>query len=83
MACGTPVIASGRGGSGEYLSDGENCLLFDVEAGPAALAVAVRRLAEDPHLRERLAAGGEATAARFPEADFNDAVLAVIARALV
>ena len=31
MAVGTPVVASGRGGSAEYLRDGENCLLFDVE----------------------------------------------------
>ena len=75
MACGTPVIASGRGGSGEYLSDGENCLLFDVDGGPEALAARVRRLAEDPGLRERLAADGRATAARFPAAAFNQAVL--------
>lgn len=75
MACGTPVVASGRGGSGEYLRDGENCLLFDVNRGPGALAERVRRLAEDPGLRARLAAGGRATAAAFPEAGFNAAVL--------
>ncbi len=75
MACGTPVIASGRGGSGEYLRDDENCLLFDVDRGPGALAARVRRLADDPGLRERLAAGGRAAAARFREDVFNDAVL--------
>lgn len=35
MAMGTPVVATGRGGSGEYLRDGENCVLFDSEAGAA------------------------------------------------
>ena len=78
MACGTPVIASGRGGSGEYLRDGENCLLFDADEGAAALAGRVRRLAEDPGLRGRLTAGGRATAARFGEGTFNDAVLAAL-----
>ena len=75
MACGTPVVASGRGGSGEYLRDMENCLLFDVTAGAPALAAAVRRLAGDPALRERLVEAGSATAARFPESAFNDSVL--------
>ena len=27
MGSGCPVVATGRGGSGEYLRDGENCLL--------------------------------------------------------
>ena len=31
MGRGRPVIATGRGGSAEYLRDGENCLLFDAE----------------------------------------------------
>jgi len=78
MACGTPVIASGRGGSGEYLAEGENCLLFDVDAGSKALAARARRLAENPALREHLVGGGRATAARFPEAGFNNAVLATL-----
>jgi glycosyltransferase involved in cell wall biosynthesis len=80
MACGTPVVTSGRGGSGEYLADGENCLLFDVEAGGGALAAALERLAADPALRERLVAGGSATAERFTEKSFNDAVLAALER---
>src|SRR5207248_776388 len=28
MACGTPVVATGTGGSGEFLSHGENSVLF-------------------------------------------------------
>ena len=61
MACGTAVVATGRGGSGEFLRDGQNCALF--AAGDAhALASAVRRIAGDPGLRRRLVAGGLTTA---------------------
>ena len=73
MAIGRPVVATGRGGSGEYLSDGANCVLF--EAGSdSGLADAVLRLAEDPALRERLRAGGLQTAARFTERRLNETV---------
>lgn len=74
MASGTPVIATGAGGSGEYLRDGENCLLFAPRDDPAALAAAVERLAADDALRARLRAAGLETAARFDERAFNDAV---------
>ena len=73
MARGRPVAATGRGGSAEYLRDGENCLLFDAE-DPAALAAAVQRLAADPKLRARLRAGGLETAPRYTEAELNAAV---------
>jgi len=64
MACGTPVIATGVGGSGEFLVDGANCLRF--KAGdPASLAEAVRRLAGDPALRSDLVSGGLRTASWF------------------
>jgi glycogen synthase len=64
MACGTPVVATGVGGSGEFLLDGANCLRF--RAGdPAALAAAVDRLAADPSLRAELVRRGAATAAAF------------------
>ena len=73
MARGRPVVATGRGGSAEYLRDGVNCLLFD--AGDAsALAAAIRRLAGDRALRERLRAGGLATAPEHTEAGLNEAV---------
>jgi glycosyltransferase involved in cell wall biosynthesis len=67
-----PVIATGRGGSGEYLVHGRNCLLF--EAGDACgLAAAVERLASDPGLRRRLVDGGLETASRLGEDQFNRA----------
>jgi glycogen synthase len=62
MACGTPVVATGVGGSAEFLADGDNCLLVP-PGDPAALAAAVERLGGDPELRARLVAGGLRTAA--------------------
>ena len=73
MGKGRPVVATGRGGSAEYLRDGENCLLF--EPGDAsALARAVQRLADDPDLRTRIRQGGLETAPRHTEATLNEAV---------
>jgi glycogen(starch) synthase len=61
MACATPVVATGTGGSGEYLSDGANCLLSP-PGDPIALANAIRRLASDVELRKRIVEGGLMTA---------------------
>ena len=73
MGRGRPVVATGRGGSAEYLRDEENCLLF--AAGDArALAAALTRLAGDPSLRARLREGGLATAPRHTEDVLNAAV---------
>ncbi|MBV8387730.1 MAG: glycosyltransferase family 4 protein [Acidimicrobiia bacterium] len=83
MASGTPVVATGTGGSGEFLVDGVNSLLF--APGKAdGLAAAVRRLADDAHLRAALVRGGYDTAARLTvdrQADDLEALhLAVLAR---
>jgi glycosyltransferase involved in cell wall biosynthesis len=73
MALGRPVIATGRGGSGEYLRHEDNALLY--EAGDAdALAAAIHRLAHDPGLRAKLHAGGSKTAPLYTEDTFNAAV---------
>ena len=79
MAVGTPVIATGAGGSDEYLEDGVNCAIYAPREDPAALAAAVRGLAGDPPLRAKLRAGGLATADRFPESGFNAAVREALA----
>jgi glycogen(starch) synthase len=75
MASGRPIIATGQGGSAEYLEHERNAVLFppgDVEA----LRAAVRRLAGDQALRARLREGGLATARRFTEAGWLDVVVA-------
>ena len=77
MALGRPVIATGMGGSAEYLADEVNCLLSP-PSKPDGLARAVTRLAADPELRAQLRAGGAATAAHLTEPRFNAAVLAAL-----
>jgi glycosyltransferase involved in cell wall biosynthesis len=64
MACGTPVVATGVGGSGEFLIDNVNCVRF-APGDPADLARAVTRLAGDAALRERVAQAGLVTAEQF------------------
>lgn len=61
MAAGIPVVATGTGGSAEYLTDERNCLLVPRGDAPA-LAAAVTRLADDEPLRRRLIDAGRATA---------------------
>jgi glycosyltransferase involved in cell wall biosynthesis len=61
MAHGLPVVATAPGDQDEALRDGENALLVPVD-DPQAVAAAVRRLQTEPGLRERLRAGGRATA---------------------
>ncbi|MGI8493463.1 MAG: glycosyltransferase family 4 protein [Acidimicrobiales bacterium] len=61
MACATPVVATARGGSAEFLVDERNCLKME-SGDPASLASAVRRLANDEALRSRLITGGLDTA---------------------
>jgi glycosyltransferase involved in cell wall biosynthesis len=77
MACGTPVVASGTGGSAEYLDNGENALVVPQLEAPA-WAAAIRLLAQDDNLRDRLREGGLRTAAAHPA----DMAPAAIARAL-
>ena len=82
MAVGLPVVASGRGGSAEYLDDGRNCLLADPDAGPGALADALKRLADDSALRERVRSEGLATAEHYPDTAFASAVADAAAEAV-
>lgn len=73
MGRGRPVVATGRGGSAEYLRDGENCLLFDVDSA-AQLAASLEKLAADGELRGRLRHHGVATAAKYTEPIHNEGV---------
>jgi len=62
FAHGAPVACSGTTSLAEYA--GEAALLFDPEK-PDAIAGALRRLVQEPELRERLRAAGHARAAVF------------------
>lgn len=73
MACGVPVLATGVGGSAEFLLDGINCLLFP-PGDHVALADGLRRLASDPGLRRHLIANGLGTAAEMDVDRLADAM---------
>jgi glycosyltransferase involved in cell wall biosynthesis len=75
MSVGRPVVATGTGGSAEYLRAGENALVVS-PGDAAALAGAVERLEGDEALRERLVTGGRETAARFSQPAFEARVVA-------
>lgn len=61
MACGRAVVASAAGGAGEIVTPGHDALA--VAPGDAAgVAEAIRQLAADPILRDRLARAGRQTA---------------------
>jgi glycosyltransferase involved in cell wall biosynthesis len=74
MAVGRPVVASGTGGSAEYLRHEENALIYSPRDSAAALADAVKRLADDADLRARVRQGGLPTAAKFSERRYNEAI---------
>jgi glycosyltransferase involved in cell wall biosynthesis len=80
MACGTPVVATGTGGSAEFLRDGTNCLLFDPD-DVAGLAAVIARLAGDEALRARLVAGGRETAGRLTIDRLADQLAELVLRA--
>jgi glycosyltransferase involved in cell wall biosynthesis len=77
MARRRPVIATGSGGSGEYLRDEENCLLFARDDADA-LAAAVARLAREPDLRARICDGGLTSARRYTQDAFHAQVEAAL-----
>ena len=62
MACGLPVIASTKAGVSEVITDGSNGLLLRNPTDAGELAGLIRRLVEDPFLREYLAGNAVSTA---------------------
>jgi glycosyltransferase involved in cell wall biosynthesis len=77
MGVGRPVVATGRGGSGEYVRDGENALLFEAD-DERALAAQLTRLANDEPLRGRLCANGLETARKHTAAAHDARATAIL-----
>jgi glycosyltransferase involved in cell wall biosynthesis len=59
LACGTPLVTADTAAARELLRDGESALLVP-PGDPRALAGALRRLAKEAELAERIGAGGHA-----------------------
>ena len=57
LACGAPLVTADTRGARELLTDDENALLVP-PGDPAALAEAIRKIAADPGLAQRLSIGG-------------------------
>lgn len=64
MACGTPVVGTGTGGSDGFLIHEATCLRVP-PGDPAAIAAAVGRIAASPDLRRTLRAGGRHIASQL------------------
>ena len=80
MAVGRPVVSTARGGTSEFVRDGENALVFDPD-DDAALAACVTRLAQDDALRAALVSAGGQTAAQFTITRFAAETVAEIVAA--
>ena len=64
LAVGTPVIATDAGGVPEVVADGRNGLLVPI-GDEDGFTIALRRIAAEPGLRDRLAAAAPASVERF------------------
>jgi glycosyltransferase involved in cell wall biosynthesis len=71
---GVPAVAFGVGGISEWLADGVNGVLVDVDGGTEAFGAAIARVLGDGSFRDRLSAGARDTAKRFT-ADAHAAAL--------
>ena len=58
LSVGVPVVSTAVGGVPEVVTDGENGLLVP-PGDPEALAAAIRRILDEPGLRDRLAAAAK------------------------
>lgn len=78
MAAGAVPVVSSLACFTDFVTDGENGLVFDHRAADpaAALAAALVRLLRDPALRKELAAAGRQTARRYDYTAYADALLA-------
>jgi glycosyltransferase involved in cell wall biosynthesis len=77
QAAGLVAVTSAPGGPGEFLVDGENCLLH--EPGDVdGLVSAVQRLRHEPELAARLRSAGQRTARAMPLEAVVDQVEALL-----
>jgi glycosyltransferase involved in cell wall biosynthesis len=80
MGLGRPVVTTARGGTAEFVRDGENALVIPPD-DHAALSGALARLAGDDPLRGSLREGGRRTAAEHTAHRFASDTVAQIVRA--
>lgn len=81
MAAGLPVVATAVGGNPEIVRHEVSGLVCEPES-PAALAAAAGRIAADPALRDRLAAGAVGVAREHDWPDVVDRYVAIYRRVI-
>ena len=81
LSVGVPVVATAVGGVPEVVTDGENGLLVPPR-DPGALAEAIRRVLEEPGLRDRLAAAARPSVAALSSETVYGRLEAVLAEAV-
>jgi glycosyltransferase involved in cell wall biosynthesis len=81
-ACGAPIVTSNIAPMTEYLTHGLSAHLVTEYENPAALAIAVRAVCEDPSYRSTLSSGAVATAQRFDRTAVDATEAAIYREAL-
>ncbi len=82
MACGLPVITSATNGTAEIMTDGADGLIIQDPNDVAGLAARIRRLYEEPVLRQRLAEQASLTAKKYTWDRNGEQIRAIFAEAL-
>jgi glycosyltransferase involved in cell wall biosynthesis len=81
MAAGLPIVATRVGGIPEIATDNDTALLVDAHR-PDSLAAAIRRLLQNPDLRERLALRAKAAAVNYSPDAYRRSLTALYERVL-
>jgi len=81
LAVGTPVLATNRGGVGEYVEDGVSGHLLP-PGQPAAWATAAGALLEDPDALQTMGVEGLIAASRFTDERYSAEMLSVYRQAV-
>jgi glycosyltransferase involved in cell wall biosynthesis len=79
---GTPAVAFDAGGIPDWLVDRENGRLIGPTRGAAGMGEAIAEILANPELRQRLAAGARAAAARFSLARHLESIMPVLRTAV-
>jgi glycosyltransferase involved in cell wall biosynthesis len=82
MACGLPVITSATNGTSEIMTDGVDGLIVQDPGDVAGLAARIRRLYDEPALRQRLGVHASLTAQQYTWDRNGEQIRAIFAEAL-
>jgi glycosyltransferase involved in cell wall biosynthesis len=82
MACGLPVITSATNGTAEIMTDGVDGLIVQDPSDVVGLAARIRRLYDEPALRQRLGEHALLTAQQYTWDRNGEQIRAIFAEAL-